>query len=367
MKNRFILMLLSITSATMAIVILFILFGSTEKTYGFDKNSSVYEKMNHKKAISYLVIGDSIGRGSGTENPAMRWFKILERRFFIEDAIRLKGDYIVQSGATAFEGLYKLTSHKENRPVDLIFFVFGENDRKYMQAGEFGHLYESLMRQAKTLHPNAELITITESSLTFDDFAKQIAAITGHYQAASIDMRPVFQASGYTAEELTRDLVHPNEKGYQLYSDTIYSKLWENASNNKKPAILPPPLYEDSFLGFQEVMKPDRLDGFVPKGSFLESHHTGAVLEYEFSGSLVGAKVLRGPDGGIFNVYIDDKFITSLSTWWPFEKERSLYIASSLADGPHNIRIEVSERKSPYTKTAKSFIRISSIISNKTE
>ncbi|RFU66454.1 SGNH/GDSL hydrolase family protein [Peribacillus saganii] len=367
MKKRFFLKLLSITSAAMAIVILFILFGSTEKTYGFDKNSSVYEKMNQRKPVSYLVIGDSIGRGSGAEHPAMRWFKILERRFFIENGIRLNGEYIVQSGATAFEGLYKLTSHQENSPVDLIFIVFGENDRKYMNADEFGRIYEALIREAKALHPNAELITITESSLTFENFAKQIAAISSHYQASNIDMRPVFRASGFTAKELTRDLVHPNGKGYQLYSDTIYSKLWNNAGNSKKIALLAPPLYDNSFQGFHEIITPNRQNEFVPQGLFLASNHIGAIVEYDFTGTFVGAKVLRGPAGGIFNVYIDDKFVTSLSTWWPFDKERALYIASGLADGPHKIRIEVSEKNSPYTTKTETLIRISSIITNKTQ
>lgn len=88
--------------------------------------------------------------------------------------IPLHGDYVVQSGSTAFEGLFKLSQRRKHDHKDLIFFVFGENDRKYMNVDDFTMTYEALMRKAKRLHPNAELFTITESSLKYEEFASAI-------------------------------------------------------------------------------------------------------------------------------------------------------------------------------------------------
>lgn len=47
-----------------------------------------------------------------------------------------KKQLVVQSGATAFEGLYKLKNSLSNN-IDLVFIVFGENDRKYMDDKQF--------------------------------------------------------------------------------------------------------------------------------------------------------------------------------------------------------------------------------------
>lgn len=333
-------------------------------TYGFDSTLTVYEKISEKKPIRYTVIGDSIGRGSGAETPEQKWFNILESKMYAEHGIRMTGEYSVQSGATAFEGLYKLSQFKNAGKSDLVFIVFGENDRKYMEANDFSVLYESLMRKAKAVFPNAEIMTITESSLTNGRFAEEIEKLSAHYNASHIDMRKVFQKTGISAKELTKDLVHPNGRGYQLYADAIYRQLTQDTEQNKEITAIFEPVNNQTFESFRTLSSFQESQGFTMKNGYLTSSQKGNYLESEFHGEVLGVKLLRNPDGGKINVYIDGKFETTLSTWWPFERERYLYIASGLSDGHHTVRFEVSGETSRNNLSDNSIIRIASIIVN---
>ncbi|RUQ32858.1 SGNH/GDSL hydrolase family protein [Peribacillus cavernae] len=321
--------------------------------------------MKEKDPIRYTVIGDSIGRGSGAETPGQKWFKVLERRMFSEHGIRMSGSYIVQSGATSFEGLYRLSQFENSGKSDLVFIIFGENDRKYMKAKDFSVIYESLIRKAKAVYPKAEIMTITESCLTSNDFAAEIDAISDHYHASHIDMRPVFQKTGLSAAELTKDLVHPNGRGYQLYADAIYQQLTQDTIRKKEIAAIVDPIHEDTYENYESISSFQRKEGFIIKDGYMTSGQKGSQLEAEFYGNALGVNLLRSPDGGEIKVYIDGKFVTSMSTWWPFASERNLYIANGLSNGVHTVRFEVSGGKSHNNISNDSMTRISSIIVSK--
>lgn len=362
MKRKAPLIIPCITVLILIVVFCFFMFQQSQITFGFDETINVYEKINEKKPIRYTVVGDSIGRGSGAETPEKRWFKILERKMYTERGIRMSGEYFVQSGATAFEGLYKLSQFENAGKSDLVFIIFGENDRKYMEADEFGALYESLIRKAKAVFPNAEIMTITESSLTFEDFAAEIAKISAHYQASQIDMRTVFKNSGLSDKELTKDLVHPNGRGYQLYADTIYRQLMLNTNKQKEIAAIVGPLHKNTVNTFKTVSFFQRKEGFLMKNGYLTAKQQGSFLEAKVKGDILGVKLLRSPYGGEIKVFIDGKLVTAISTWWPFERERYLYVTSGLSGGIHTVRFEVSGKESRNNISENANIRISSII-----
>lgn len=324
-----------------------------------------YEKLTHGLPIKYIVIGDSIGRGSGSETSDKKWYKQMEKKVFRQYGASMKGDYVVQSGATAFEGLFKLQKKQPDNSVDVVFICFGENDRKYMKAHAFSLLYESLLRKAASLYPRAEIITFTESSLPNQEFAEAIEKISRHYNASNIDMRAAFQQSGMTVHELTKDNVHPNGSGYEVYANTIMERLKQHIQKHKKIAELKPPIHENSDMEFDVVAEFSEQKGFELEQNYLVSNKKGSYVEFHFYGSILGIKLLRSPDGGMFNVFIDGKFYTTMSTWWPFEKERYLYITSGLTNDLHTVRFEVTGEKSRYNVTNASVIRLSSIIMSK--
>ncbi|CEG27536.1 SGNH/GDSL hydrolase family protein [Bacillus sp. B-jedd] len=307
--------------------------GSRPATEGF------FNKLNNGENYNYLVIGDSIGRGSGAEARNGTWFSQFERR--LKDIYGSGGSRfsIVQSGATAFEGIMKYGQEKPNVQVDLVIIVFGENDRKYMDAGQFAFFYEKLIRQVKLDHPTAALFTFTESCLKNEDFAKVIQDVSARYGAANIDMRIPFAASSLTAAQLTKDGIHPNQQGYQLYAEEILKTVTRLEMEKDHPPLpLPAPMHEGLANDYVVNANPSAMKGFSKKGKGFFANEKGAFLEFSFTGTMVGYKLDRVPAGALIDVFIDGKPAGSLTTWWPFKKERTIYVASSLKDGSHLIR-----------------------------
>ncbi|MBT2690250.1 SGNH/GDSL hydrolase family protein [Bacillus sp. ISL-47] len=341
---------------------LYQLFDSISKAESANP-TSVYEKLASKENINYLIIGDSIGRGSGATSKSTAWFSRLERLLNKEYGIKAKRHSLVQSGATAFEGFYKLQQSKHLGKIDLTFIVFGENDRKYMNEEEFSFFYEGLIRKTKQLYPDTEIITITESPLDNEGFAQAITTISNHYGAKNIDMRKPFEQSGQPIEELTKDMVHPNDAGYEIYANTLYKQLKEFTANKAETAALSAPINEDTDFEIASIPHVTDISGsFMHKDGIWESSQPGDSLEYQFTGPFLGVNMIRSEMGSKMDVFIDEVFVTSLSAWWPLTKERYQYIASGLENGPHHVKFIVSGEKSVNNNLDDSVIQISSIL-----
>lgn len=343
--------------------ILYLLAIQSEHYLSEDLN--VYEKIADGSSFNYLIIGDSIGRGAGAEKKELRWYSQLDVLIKDYSGSRGKRHLVVQSGATAFEGLYKFQKSHQSQNMDLIFIVFGENDRKYMDPDKFTFFYENLVRNAKERHQGAEIVTIIESSLKQEPYADAIQRISVHYGAKMVDMRIPFKDSGMLTEHLTTDMVHPNGKGYQLYAYTILEMIKKNIRNEAEIASLPKSLTgnDDFYLDEKDDISANH--GFINDHGVYVTIRPGSYLEYGFEGPILGLNVIRSEEGGMMNVYIDGEYVSTLSTWWPFTRERYLYIASGLENGHHTVRFEVTEDVSASNKSEKSVVKISSIIVSK--
>jgi lysophospholipase L1-like esterase len=337
-------------------------FLAIQSEHYLSKDLTVYEKIASGSSFNYLIIGDSIGRGAGAENKDLRWYSQLEVLLTDFSGSRARRNMLVQSGATAFEGIYKLQKSPKFRDIDLIFIVFGENDRKYMNSEQFTFFYEKLIRDAKQRYPGSEIITLIESPLKQEQFADAIHRVSTHYGAKTLDIRIPFKQSGMLTEQLTTDMVHPNGKGYQLYSTSILELITKNIELDAEIASLPKPLTREQSSNLYEKKLVTASKGFQRENGINISKRPGDYLEYEFEGPILGVKAIRSPDGGMMKVYIDGKYYSTLSTWWPFTRERYLYIASGLDKGRHTVRFETAGNSSSNNTSDHSAIQISSII-----
>jgi lysophospholipase L1-like esterase len=326
--------------------------------------STVYEKINLKQPVHYLIIGDSIGRGAGAENKSLRWFSQWETLMKEKFGTELTRYSIVQSGATAFEGIYKYNQEKkEITKADLIVLIFGENDRKYMNANQFARFYEALIRQCKKDYPLAELMTVTESSLENESFAKIINTLSRHYDTIHVDMRIPFKASNTPVENLTVDSIHPNGAGYKLYAQSFLEAFNQALKSNKKIAYLNKRMQGKTDIKLREINKPSEIKGdFTKVNGTYSTTEKNASLSYQFTGSVLGVKVLKGITGGEMDVYIDGKFIRRMSTWWPIPKERVLYVTSDLVSEEHKVTFVFTGTKSRNNKFDAPIMHLSSII-----
>jgi hypothetical protein len=325
---------------------------------------NVYKKITDGKQVNYLIVGDSIGRSSGASNNHRKWFHLMERSLTEKYGGSFKKQLVVQSGATSFEGLYKL-KNSLSKNIDLVFIVFGENDRKYMDDKQFYFFYQSLLEEVVLRYPDAELITITESSLDNEDFVNVIKQISKNFYATNIDMRIPFRESRLSTERLTNDLVHPNDYGYYLYAQEVVNTLQKAIHDKKKVLTSTIPVNEVSSLKMKTSYPIDSIDpSFRKKDGYYTSGKIGANIEYHFSGSFLGVNVIRSEKGGMMDVFIDNNYVTTISTWWPFKKERSLYVTSGLKNTDHKVTFQISAHKSRYNITDQHLIQISSIITN---
>ncbi|WP_102263299.1 SGNH/GDSL hydrolase family protein [Mesobacillus jeotgali] len=337
-------------------------FLAIQSEHYLSKDLTVYEKIGSGSSFNYLIIGDSIGRGAGAENKDLRWYSQLEVLLKDFSGSRARRNMLVQSGATSFEGIYKLQKSPKFQDIDLVFIVFGENDRKYMNSEQFTFFYEKLIRNAKERYPGSEIITIIESPLKQEQFADAINRLSTHYGAKTLDMRVPFKQSGMLTEQLTTDTVHPNGRGYQLYATSILELIKNNIEIDAEIASLPKPLTRDQTLHLYEKKLVTASKGFRSENGINISKRPGDYLEYSFDGSILGVKAIRSLDGGKLRVYIDGEYVRTLSTWWPFTRERYLYVASGLDNGRHTVRFETAENSSLNNTNEKSVIQISSII-----
>jgi lysophospholipase L1-like esterase len=337
-------------------------FLAIKSEHYLSKDLTVYEKIASGSSFNYLIIGDSIGRGAGAETKDLRWYSQLEVLLKDFSGSQARRNMLVQSGATSFEGIYKLQKSPKFRDIDLVFIVFGENDRKYMNPEQFTFFYEKLIRDAKGRYPGSEIITIIESPLKQEQFADAINRVSTHYGAKTLDMRIPFKQSGMLTEQLTTDMVHPNGKGYQLYAASILELIKKNIEIGAEISSLPKPLTREQTLILYEKKLVTASNGFRRENGINISKRPGDYLEYEFEGPILGVNVIRSLDGGTLKVYIDGEYVRILSTWWPFTRERYLFIASGLDKGRHTVRFEAVETPSPNNTSDKSVIQISSII-----
>lgn len=358
MKNYF-----KVILAGLIVVIAVSVIMSNQTDNAHSEGLTIYEKIAEGRTYNYLIVGDSIGRGSGAETTERRWFNQLE--LLIKDRYGAEGvrQSIVQSGATSFEGIYKFQHAPESETMDLIFIVFGENDRKYMEAEDFSFFYEKLLINTKHHYPGAEVITFVESSLKRDDFADVIKQLSQSYGAKSMDMRIPFYKSGKSTNQLTTDSIHPNGLGYELYASTVFEYMngiiasGQTHFSEEQASIEP--------LYLEAVSKVATNSGFLLQNGYYANKKPGDILEYEFSGTLLGVTLLRHPDGGMMNVYIDGEYIRTLSTWWPFSRERYIYLASGLENTRHTVRFEAVKEKSGSNTEGGSLLTIASIIVEK--
>ena len=347
------------------IVLGIVAFFTINATHSNSETKSFIDKLKDGDRIRYLVIGDSIGRGSGAETPQLTWFTQLEKKFEENFGSKMNGQYIVQSGATSFEGIYKLQQTQVSTDIDLLFIVFGENDRKYMLNEDFAELYENLIRQSKIRAPYAKVITIIESSLPNDGFAQTIKEVSEYYGAVPIDMRTVFKNSSLPVEKLTKDLIHPNGKGYELYANEIFNILTK-LDQPKDKQSLPQARWMQTDFQLKANKQYQQNRGFHKVGKYFESNTNSHKLVYQFNGSMVGAILLRGPEGGLADIYIDNQFHSTISTWWPFQRERYIYLANNLGEGIHELSIVPTGSYSTNSTTNETYIRVSGIIEKET-
>ncbi|BBI34064.1 SGNH/GDSL hydrolase family protein [Cohnella abietis] len=322
----------------------------------------LYEKLKSGSSINYLVLGDSIGESDGADNENERWFLGLTKK--LHDAY--KADVLHEINGTPGGGAFGgwidyLTLEKNKSGYDMVILCFGQNDQSSVELEMYQANYEALVRKIKTDYPQAEIVTLVESSLSKEPFVDTIKAISSHYGLLNVDTRAAFRASGKPYHTLTNDGTHPNSEGYKYYTQSIFDAI-ESKVHSSVITVLPPKLLYPKatlFKSGQRITNWENLQGFelTPEGGIIGK--AGASAELSFTGNLLGIEKWADVTGGAYEVYVDGKLINTSDNHAPFRVNWENLLSHNLGPGKHKAMIKVPDEITP-----NAIINIPSMITN---
>ena len=187
------------------------------------------EKINAGYTANITINGDSIG---GEVKPG-EWCALLEEQIESQTNNPIKISNISKPGNSSFAGIasWEMLEPTERALSDLVILCYGQNDA---DDESFSVNYEALIRNTIAGNPNAEIITILESSQRdYTNKINTIIELCNYYKIPYVDTIKVFNESGYSYEELSDDGIHPNAKGKEIYADAIF-KVIEDELLTKK-------------------------------------------------------------------------------------------------------------------------------------
>ena len=273
--------------------------------------------------------------------------------------------------------------------IDLLvveFAVNDDHDAKHDRATAMRGL-EGIIRQYFEANPTGDVISVQFvnpgilAKAQAGEEAVSVAAhkaVARHYDVPIVDVGLALAreiAAGKMTWEADYKDTHPNPTGYQFASDLITKVIAETISGETPQTVaLPEPLDPLSYSGAAmvdpqvfswlggwkyEMVSPELL----PMGSIradytafkaLRSDGAGDYLYHTFSGTMLGAFVLAGPDAGILEVSIDGGDWTKVDLYHEHSKglnyPRSVILADGLTKSYHSAAIRVAEEKNPQSK-----------------
>jgi lysophospholipase L1-like esterase len=332
-----------------------------------------YTRLSNNDYVNVVIIGDSIGAGSGAKADK-KWFVSFQKTLEEKYGTTVMIDNRSIGGDTSFGQFIKYKQYHQNSDTvyDLAVIVLGQNDQGSYDVANFSTLYESIVRKLKEENPAIEIVTVTESSLSKNEvkFSGTIEEISKHYDLLNVDIRKGFAASGILYDKLAPDQVHPNDIGQQIYTEQLMEVINQNKNRRLSTETLPTPLNENSeaasniqVVDIQADGVIDQNVGFERNGSKLISSKKGSFLVGSFYGSYLGLSLDGGLDGGVLEVYVDDRLISEVQTYLYVDYAQSYnFITSELNPGKHKIKLVVSNKKHKDSKST--VIRLNGLIYN---
>lgn len=258
-----------------------------------------------EKTQKMLIVGDSIGIGTGASNLDLKWYKFLPVFMEEEYNVKLEITNVSMGGNTSFAGYSRIMDLKED-DFDYVIVCYGENDR----LDDFSLFYESILRAIYWKWPESKIITILESSQRkYTEKMKVIQQLSNHYHAQIADTIEAFNTSGMPYETLTDDGTHPNDKGQQIYFETVKDVLLQIHSMEEgldSKDILPVNVEVERFKNYQ----------FYGAEGLQKINGNELELEIAKTEAMVGISYTPVMGENKIKVYADDKLVFEREYNW---------------------------------------------------
>lgn len=193
-----------------------------------EANDSFYQKLADGFDVNILIVGDSIGAGTGAETANLNWISQLQLGLMTQYKVNVGITNLSMGGGnTSYAGYARIMSLDDGVNYDLAILCYGQPD----PVEGFSLSYETMIRAVMSKYPGCALLSILESSQQGNDEKIQaIRNLAYHYGYPAVDTITPF-AANYAA--LTSDGVHPNDEGQRIYYEEILRVITEAVQANK--------------------------------------------------------------------------------------------------------------------------------------
>jgi len=332
------------------------------------------QKTHAPVRISYF--GGSITAGAGSSGPDKPWRALLQQHLKSEfpDAALVE-NYAAIGGTGSWLGAFRTRNQALNGGAALVIVEFAVNDMGAPEAQVIASM-EGIVRQIWQTDPTTNILFVyTMTKQTLEDYRNgKIPStvqwhehVAAHYGIPSVNMGAYAAgkiiAGDLTIDDFTKDGVHPMDRGYALYFDSLKPFIAQCKSKAGEPGeihphILPAPLSPApmekascvpcEWANLEGPWKPGQKSPVGPVfPHVLETDDASAVLTVRFKGSQCGLFDAIGPDTGDVDVSLDNGEWKHESNWDHYAKGYTRAHSHTLVQGLdpaqwHELKLRVS-------------------------
>lgn len=188
---------------------------------------SFYQKLSDGFDVNVLIVGDSIGEGSGASAYNTFWMSLLQESLQYDYKGKIVFTNVSMGGNASYAGYVRTMALNDDIDYDLAIICYGQND----SVDGFSTYYESIIQAIRSKYPDCSIISILESSQReYTDKMTAIQSICDHYGIPVADTIAAFNNSGKAYDDLSNDGVHPNDVGQEIYYETVKAVIDENVA-----------------------------------------------------------------------------------------------------------------------------------------
>jgi sialidase-1 len=338
-----------------------------------------------KKQGRVAYLGGSITASAGWRDLT---YDLLKKRFpettfdFINAGV---------GGTNSTYGSFRLEEDVfKNGLVDLLFLEFAVNDDgEPAPDNRCVRAMEGIIRHARQLNPKIDILI-----LYFADAGKvesyrkrevpkviqEHETVAEHYGIPVIylaqEVTRRIGAGEFEWSQFSRDTCHPLERGHALYAeciDVMLRTVWStNPPPNAEPRAYDMPLpldpmnYERGrFIPIQQARvvegwtrvpqwETEKKCNYGGAVDVLAAETSGAMMELEFEGTLIGISAIAGMDAGVLDVVIDGGAPRKADLFdnycLQFHRPVCHVLAENLPTGKHVLRLSMSPESNPQSK-----------------
>ena len=181
----------------------------------------VYSKLRKKESVNLLVLGDGLALSQGRTSDNGIWDQGVKSLIQNTYGSNVELKSLAKNGSSSAVGV-ETVKNNDISGYDLIVTCYGHNDNTVgISIEEFKKNYQDIINEIKTKNPNGTIITILPNTLSTDnEYSVAIKEVSNNNGIDFADTKTTFINSGLGEDNLINSGL-PNDKGYQLYTETI--------------------------------------------------------------------------------------------------------------------------------------------------